>query len=412
MARSCYAFSFVCDWRRVNLHPITSTARLRLLVVAVAWAVLVASGASGEPPTPYVPEARPDEPLFSVDSPLGSIDYVAARGLRLGRTGLTIGGFTTLEIDKEESEYGTLELDGINFLVLWEPADFLRGFAEIEVGGLLEYEMGSEILVSDPIAEIERLYGDLIWNDALNLRFGKYQTPVGIWNLVPAEPFTWTASEPYIVETAFDEHQTGAALFGTVNSASNTLEYWLYGQLLDPLDPSEDPAPADGSVGGRLRYGGPTGKWAVGASVLASELDGRWSTMGGVDAFWQVGPLELQGEFAITRGNIPGRDVWGVYVQGVYDLASLAPWLRSLYFVGRYEHFDPTVPDPFDVGPGQQPPDPDDVEILGRQDADVFIVGLTWMPKKFLIFKAGYQFSDRQTELVRRGMFASFSVLF
>lgn len=332
-----------------------------------------------------------DEPIVSVDTSLGSIDYVAGRGLRLGRTGLTIGGFTTFEADKDQAKPGVVEIDGVNFLVLWEPFDFFRAFAEIEIGNLLSVDTKSGEVESNPDVQVERLYADLSRSDALNVRFGKFQTPVGIWNLVPAEPFTWTATEPLLVETAIDEQQTGGAFFGSVYPGSNTLDYWLYGQFIDPLHPSSDPVPVDRSAGGRLRYGGALGEWAVGTSFLASELDGDWNFLGGVDAFWQLGPLELQGEFSIVQGDIPDRSLWGVYAQGVYDLQHAWRPLGGLYLVGRYEHFDPSAAD---------------------QDANLWNVGLTWIPKRFLILKAGYQFSDRQTELARRGFFSSISILF
>jgi hypothetical protein len=336
------------------------------------------------------PEPASDVPLFSFDSPIGPIDYVTGRGLRLGRSGLRIGGFTTLEIDKEEGGSGVVELDGVNFLVSWEPVDFFRAFAEVEVGGLFEYDTGTGETSSNPDATLERLYAEVNRGDALNLRIGKFQTPVGIWNLVPAEPFTWTANEPILVETAFDEHQTGAALFGTAYPGSNSLSWWVYGQAIDPLHPSDSPEPADRSLGARLRYGGPLGNWAVGSSFLASEIGPDWSFLGGLDGFWQVGPFELQGEWVIGRGEISERNLWGVYVQGVYDLGAHCDFRRGLHVVGRYEYCDPA----------------------GGPRSNVWNAGLAWSPARFLIVKAGYQFTDRRTESVNRGLFTSISILF
>ncbi len=361
---------------------------IRAAVHAAVLCCLFGSNAVAQYAGPTEPVS--DDRLFSVDSPIGSIDYVPARGLRLGRTGLTVGGFTTLEIDKVRDESGTLELDGVNLLALWEPLDFARAFAEIEIGDLFAYEMRTSETFSDPDVTIERLHGDLSYRDSLNLRVGKYQTPFGIWNLVPAEPFTWTATEPVQVETAFDEHQTGAALYGSFYPGSHTLDYWVYGQFVDPLDPSEDPPPSDRSIGGRLRFGESLGRWALGSSFLASERRGRWSYLGGFDAHWQRGPFELQGELILSRGDRPERDLWGVYAQGVYHLGEHVRLLRALHLVGRYEHFAPRE---------------------GRR-ANVFNVGLTWIPYRFLILKAGYQFTQGRPEDVDPGLFTSFSILF
>lgn len=332
-----------------------------------------------------------DEPLFSVESPIGSIDYLAGRGLRLGRSGLTIGGFSTVEVELEQGEHGVIDLDSINFLTPWRFTDSISFFAEIEIGGLLSYDTGTGKVESDVEVALERIYGEYNYDDRLNARLGKFLTPVGIWNTVPAEPFTWTATNPVFLETALSEHTTGAALFGSFYPGENTLDYWLYGQFFDEIYPSEDPEPINSSVGGRLRYGAPLGDWAVGSSFMAAELAGDWSFLGGLDGYWKLGPVELQSEFTIVGGALPDRNQWDVYLQGVYELGSLTHYLRGLYLVGRYEHNDPSG----------------SIETTNIGD-----VGLTWIPTHFVIIKAGYRFSDRQTEEVRRGFFSSISVLF
>lgn len=363
-----------------------SPLMLRLLLL-VTGSFALASAAQAQ--SALQPGPGPDDPLFSIESPIGSIDYVVGRGLSLGRTGLHIGGFSTLEIDKQEGESGTVEIDGLNFLIDFEPVDFLRVFSELEVGHLLAYDTGGDGVSSDPSLTVERLYADLERSDAQNLRVGKFQTPVGIWNLVPAEPFTWTANEPILVETAFDEHQTGGALFGSRPVGSNNLGYWLYGQFMGPLDPPSDEDPVDRSVGGRVQYGGPLG-WQIGGSFLASERNSAWNFLGGLDGSWPIGPLELQGEWALVRGDIPDRNLWGVYLQGAYDLGHHTELLRGVHLVARYEYHDPAN------GPA----------------ANIWNAGVAWSPVRFLILKADYQFADRRTDAVSRGLFTSLSILF
>jgi hypothetical protein len=326
-----------------------------------------------------------EEPVWSLESPIGPIEYRAGRGLRLEGIGLNIGGFTSLEVSREEDGPGVVALEGINFLVLFEPVQWLRAFAEIELGELLLYQTGWDDVESDPTVDVERLYGDLGLSDRLNLRFGKFRTPIGRWNLVPAEPFVWTASEPVLVERAFDEQQTGGMLFGSFYPSSNTLTYSLYGQFLDPLDEDSDPSSADHSAGARLEYSGSLGEWSVGTSFLASEKDGDWNYLGGLDGEWRSGPFEVTAEFAITEGDIAERDLWGFYVQGVYEV------LPKFYLVGRYEHFNPSRPE---------------------RAVNLGDLGIAWVPLPYLYLKASYRLADHETDDVARGVMASLSILF
>jgi hypothetical protein len=326
-----------------------------------------------------------DEPVWTLDSPIGPFEYRAGRGLRVGRTGLNIGGFSTLEIEREESESGSLSLEGINFLVLFQPIEKIRAFMELEVGNLFRVDMGDGTVESDPVANFQRLYGDVSASDTLNARLGKFQTPVGRWNLVPAEPFVWTTTEPVVVNRAFDEHQTGGMLFGSFYPGSEVLSYWLYGQFVDPFDVESDESPADRGVGGRLEYSSTLAPWSAGTSFLASERDGQWSYLGGLDGVWATGPLELTAVFTLEGGDLEDRDLWDVYLQGVYEVC------RSFYLVARYEHFDPRGPEPA---------------------SNIGDVGIAWLPRPYINFKAGYRFADRETDDVTRGLKVALAFLF
>ncbi len=347
--------------------------------------------AQGSAPDDSAAASTGDDALFTIDSPLGPIEYRPARGLRVGNTGLTIGGFSTLEIEREDGEPGEVALDGLNLLVLYEPIDELRFFGEVEFGDLFVWQTNESDVEISPDVIVERLYAEYSASDALNLRLGKFQTPVGRWNLAPAEPFVWTATQPLIVEEGLDEHQTGVALFGSFHPEKRAINYWLYGQVVDELDTESDEDPAERSVGARLEYGEARGAWSFGGSLQGFEKDGAWSTLGGLDAQLRVGEhLELSSELLIAGGEIPDRDLWGAFVEGAYHLDALSPRLSGLYLVGRYEHFDPS----------------------GGRDAEIFDVGLTWLPVEWLNFKVGYRFSDRGTDEVRRGLNVTLSVLF
>ena len=375
----------------MNRH-LRSVAIARRVPCALAGLLGILLG-TAEAAWPAAPQVAPgtfgmpsgDDTVFSIDSAIGPIEYRSARGVRFGNTGLNVGGFSTVELAREEGEPLDVALDGINLLVLFEPIHAFRTFAELEIGNLFSYQEGGRV-ESNPDLHVERLYGELSLDDPINIRFGKFQTPIGRWNLVPAEPFVWTATTPVVLETAFDEHQTGLMLGGTFFPLQGALEYWLYAQVMDPLNPSPTPPPTDRSVGGRLQFTRSIESWSVGSSFLASDRNGQWSYLGGLDAEIQAGPFELLSEFSYQNGAIRDRDILDLWVQGRLEV------VRDLSLVARFERFDK----------------------LGSKDQDAIIgdLGMAWLPVPWLNMKAGYRLSDHQTSEARRGFFMSLSVIF
>lgn len=329
-----------------------------------------------------------DGALFSIDSPIGPFEYTLGRGLRVGHTGLHVGGFTTAEFDREQGEPGILALDSVNLLVLLEPNEYIRGFAEIEIGDLFTWETNRESTEGGASAVIERVYGDLRVGDPFNVRVGKFQTPVGRYNLIPAEPFVWSALDPILVEVTFEEHTTGGAFLGSLPMQSGSLDYWVFGQFIDPLDPSEDPRASDHSAGGRLQWSdfrGAVDEWSIGSSFMATEINGEWSYLGGLDWELRWHHLLLTSELTIQQGELEDRELWDLYLQGVYEV------VPTFNLVARYEHID----------------------LSGRsEDAHLGDVGVAWIPKSYLHLKATYRFTDKQTEEARRGLAMSFSFIF
>lgn len=366
-----------------------ATRRVALTRALRAFAFAVLSGSAAAHAEESEPQAEPvaeSEQAYR----LGPLVYRPARGVQFGDSGLTIGGFATLEFDAPESEGDELALDGPNFLVLYEPIDKLRFFAELELGELFSWPLGDTV-ESDVSATFERLYAEYSFSDAVSVRFGKFQTPVGRWNLAPAEPFVWTATQPVLLEVGLgEESQTGASIHGSFYPGNRVVNYWVFGQFIDPFDLESDENPPNRSVGGRVEYGDAAGQWSFGASLLASAEHGAWSTLGGIDTRLRLGErLELSAEAVVSGGDIPGRDFWGVFVESAYPLDRLSPKLAKVYAVGRIEHFDSS----------------------SDRAAQIADVGLTWLPKEWLVLKVGYRFSTHELDQVSRGLLITTSVV-
>jgi hypothetical protein len=367
---------------------------MRRAVVAFGMALLLAASPcvqAESPPKPPPPEdptvfpRREGRDLLDVETPIGRIDYVAGRGLRLGKTGFTVGGFTTLGAEWLEGGESEASLEGVNFFVFFDPTSFLHVFSEIEVEQLATVESGESGVRSDPEVEVDRLYADLGRYDELNLRFGKFLTPFGIWNQAPAEPLVWTTSEPFIVEEVFDETSSGAMVWGSVFPHGHRLSYGVYGTFLDPIAPDREAPPADHSAGLRLEWAGPA-NWTLGASYFASEPSSRWNNLGGVDLLWRPHErVEVSAEALAGEGSRRNGGLWGLYVQGVFEV------VPTLYVVGRYDRYDPP----------------------GRGSAiDAVDLGLTWVPAYYLRLKIDYRIADQHGDVASPGLRASFSLLF
>jgi len=314
----------------------------------------------------------------------GAPSFHLGEGIQFGDSGLHIGGFTTVELITQAGEPTEVEVEGLNLLVLYQPHQALRAFLELEIGPLLVLDSESWEVTTDISTTVDRLFADWGILDALNLRLGKFRTPIGRWNLVSAEPFVWTASEPVLVARAFDEMQNGCMLFGTLYPASKVLGYTVYGQLFDPLQPDSTPPPADRGIGARAEIGTTLDEWSLAGSVLASKRGADRHLLLGIDGRWRDGKTEITGELAWANGQIEERRLWGVYVQGVREIVPL------LNAVGRFEHFAPRE----------------------STHSNIVDFGFAWQPKPFLLTKMNYRLVDHADEEAMRGLNGSIALLF
>ena len=323
-----------------------------------------------------------ETPVLSLPTPVGPVTYTPGRGLRVGDTGLTLGGYSNLNLVRDEGGPATLTLDDVSLFVSWNPTARFHLFSELEWEDLIELDDHGRSTSGGATFTAERLYGDFTLLDALNLRLGKFLTPVGRWNVIHAQPLVWTTSRPLATLLPFDPHTTGAMLFGAFDRRAGTLSYEVYGQCVDQFQPTIEPQLAHRSAGGRLEYGS-SGGWSVGASYTSFSHDGTWSHLGGLDGLWQHGPFELMGEAVREQGG--NETQWGFYLQGVAEV-----W-RGLFLVGRYEHY---------------------AQAAGLPVVNIGVAGLNWRPLPYLALKVEYLFADHRAEESAPGFKSSVAILF
>jgi hypothetical protein len=352
---------------------------------ALAVLLLLASSAVWGADSPGAGAAGGDTPLLSLPTPIGDVRYTPGNGLHLGDTGFSIGGYSNVNITRDEGQPALLKLDDVSFFVSWDPTSRLHLFSELELEDLIELNDHGQSTDQNFQFTAERLYGDFTVSDWLNVRAGKFLTPVGRWNVIHAQPLVLTTSRPLATELPFDPHTTGAMLFGSLFGKNGTITYSLYGQFTDQFDPLPSSQMQDRGVGARLEYS-TIGGLGVGGSYLAfKDPDGHWRHLSGADTLWQRGPLELMGEFVYeTTANGPGSE-WGLYLQAAEEV------LPHFFLVQRYEHFAQLAPLP---------------------EANLMVLGVAYRPLPYLLLKTEYLIADHRVDESPPGLKASFAILF
>ena len=369
--------SLLLEAHTVKAARVCAPARRALLVAVVLLSLASPAAAANEYP-PASGADGADAPVLSLPTHIGEVRYTPGRGLRVGDTGLTLGGYGAVDLTRDEGGTATFTFEDLSLFFIWDPTKRLHLFSELDV---VEQDEPS---VPRRTFQTERLYGDLAALDWLNLRVGKFLTPVGRWNLIHARPLVWTTSRPLVTELPFDRFTTGAMLFGSRFPGAGTLTYSLYGQCTDQFDAEPRPQAVDRSVGGRLEYAS-LGGWSVGGSYLSFTDAGRWRHLTGLDTLWQRGPLELMGELAFQEPARGAGRQWGLYLQPVAEV------LPKVYLVGRYEYFDQPAPEPA---------------------VNIGVLGLAYKPRPFIVLKGEYLFADHRTEESPPGVKTSFTILF
>ncbi len=330
------------------------------------------------------PVEASEQPLASWSTPLGAVRYVPGRGLHVGDTGLTLGGYSNVTLYRDEGAPARVNLDDLSLFVIYEPLPRLRFFSELEYADVLDIDSKGNVGSREDSATVERLHLDVGVSDAVNLRAGIFLTPVGRWNVIHAAPLVWTTSRPLTTRVPFDPNLTGVMLSGSIFPATGTVTYSLFDQFAGPIEGNPDFDPAHHSTGARLQYDADRG-WSVGTSYVAAlRHGGNWRHLGGVDALWSQRPLEIMGEAVLEAGD-GGAPQWGVYVQPVLAVS------ERVALVFRYEHYAP---------PGSPP------------QLNVMTMGVALRVVPTVVLKSEYQVVDRHTELAPGGFRASIAVLF
>ena len=351
-------------------------AALALSIALVLALPLVTRGDDASP----VPAELGEEPVASV----GPFRYRPGRGLRIGETGLVIGGFTNIKAEHTDESGGEFTIDRLNFFLIFDYFTRFRVVADLQMKDIFAAD-NEHTGTHDFAFDVRRLFGDYTLYDELRLRAGTFLTPVGYWNLILAPPLTWTTEAPLIVEeNFFEQTTTGVMLHGSAGIGPGQLGYNAFTQFLDPLEDDPELVPPDHTAGLQITYD-TLPAWSVGVSYQAADTKGALSHLGGAHARVQSERIEILAEALIQDGDDLEELQWGAYLQGVLEV------YRPFYAVSRFEHFEPPE----------------------GKVVNVYTIGGVWKPYPFMALKVEYRLSDHRFDDENlNGFFASFTTLF
>lgn len=329
------------------------------------------------------------------------LPYQLGQGLYFPQQELRIGGYASIHYYDLHGQDPTLNVHDLSLFVTKQLSSRWQLFTEAEVGDALIVS-DNRFDSGDAEFDIERLYADYHARQGVTLRFGKFLTPVGQWNLIHADPLVWSVSRPLTTSAAYARHATGAMVYGSATLAHNDLDYWLFADDSEQLTPSPRRDLAfntDGAsstqqnafshaVGGRLLYHLLDDRLSVGASLLDFELrePQQQYRLLGLDFSWSTQLADFTGEAVYrTRKDTGSIDERGGFLQAV------VPLRRPLYLVGRYEQYQTAAL---------------------TQTTTINTVGLNYRVRPAISLKLEYRYGSNNALVAPDGWLSSLAVLF
>lgn len=326
--------------------------------------------------------------------------YTLGQGLYFPQQGLRIGGYANLQYYDVKGSSTTLRFRDTSLFITKDIGARWQLFSEVDAGDSLS--LGDHSNGEKSELDIERLYLDYHADQAITFRFGKFLTPVGQWNLIHADPLTWTVSRPLSTSAAFARHASGVMAFGTLPLHGHDLDYWAFADDSKNLgigleqDRAFSSFGADGSIhnnfrqafGGRLLYHMLDDRLSVGISYLDYTLQSPQQKfrLVGMDFSWSARYVSLTGE-AIHRTS---PDAGVPTEQGGFLEAAVPLW-RQLYLVGRYERYQAS---------------------MSARVTTLRTFGFNYRPVPGVVLKVEHSEGNRDARLAPTGWLASAAVLF
>ena len=309
-------------------------------------------------------------------------DYTLGEGAQIGTLPMYVGGYFSLDYRNRDDEQryrvddiASLSYGGNEKLSYLVEVEFKEFYVENHNANGTEIQRGHHLYV-------ERLYFDYNINENYTFRGGKYNSPIGFWNLLPINVLRETTSSPISSYIIFPKFTTGADLtYSSFKEGELKIDLML--QNGRAIDNGYNNYAIDRHYGFGISY--EKGDYTVKANggyfrkVDAQERDLYYAL---VSAKYEADNYQLQGEIGSQRSSDDATTTYAGYLQGAYRFNE-----RHIGIV-RVESF---------------------MDDLNGEDGDIAVVGYTYRPLYPVAIKSEYQWHSQTSE---NQLLFSLSVLF
>lgn len=310
--------------------------------------------------------------------------YRLGDGLCLGATPLYLGGYFSLDYWHNLKGSSEVRLDDVSVMLYGEYRGW-SAMAEVEFRDAYRRRFGFNAeTTTDLTPHAERVYVRYEPSQYFQMTAGKFNTPVGYWNLMPINVLRDTTSSPRIVEAIFPRFTTGL----DVKYSDEHLRIGLLAQATPDLDSvfNEKDAYNNFDIEKQVGIGGEFLWEALAFGVNAGGYEERieeekWGYLY-ASLQYRSERTRILGETGYRRNEKNMRSNFGGYLQGTQRI------YRKHFAILRAEYT---------------------TEYAENSEDSSAIVGYVYRPLFPVAFKGEYQFHSRGNE---DQLMVSFSMLF
>jgi hypothetical protein len=139
-------------------------------------------------------------------------EYILGEGYQVGSLPIYVGGYFSVDYRKKDEE-DRYRIDDLSFMS-YGGDEKLSYLVELEFKELYVKTVNNETttIQRDKKLHTERLYLKYSIDESYDIRLGKYNSPVGFWNLMPINVLRETTSSPILNEIIYPKYTTGLNL--------------------------------------------------------------------------------------------------------------------------------------------------------------------------------------------------------